>query len=328
MAKHATVLVSRSKALRCVYTAPWFSRRHLESLQCRVEIQGGAWMRPQPSSNYSLTTSSYLATRTIEVVVGGEDGFTEQSFFVHRDLLTSRSSFFAKALKDYDKSDQRDESSESNDESPGSFKWREGNEGVVRLPVDDPVIFANYVQLLYTGALPIEDDPKKPMPDVNLSEEEAKEVKHKFGGFMSTAVQREYAALVGLYVFSEKVQDATSKRALLAGFVEASRSWEDRASHYDGVHILRQIYSGTLPGDPIRDFLVDCHVLKGRSGWLEGHTCVDYPPEFLFDMVKCFYEKRVAPKNISQIKDAKHYQDKLQQSETKVADDEPDKRKE
>jgi hypothetical protein len=114
---------------------------------------------------------------------------------VHADLLTSRSRFFAKALKNYAQrkqspgtanpgvAEQRDEDTaieksataadgeqpnvtgqtESNTESMNqgddSIKWREGEEGVVKFPVDKPDLFAQYVQLLYTGALAIYDGP-------------------------------------------------------------------------------------------------------------------------------------------------------------------------
>jgi len=94
----------------------------------------------------------------------GEDADSDpQTFFVHSELVMSRSKFFAKALKNYTPLDQAgdDKHATSSVEGRGCF-WKEGHEGVVRLPVDKPVVFAHYIQLIYTGVLPMPDEPEKP----------------------------------------------------------------------------------------------------------------------------------------------------------------------
>jgi hypothetical protein len=82
----------------------------------------------------------------IKVVVGEKTKKSFRQFFVHAGLLTSRSTFFATALKSYGKSDHGE--SEGNTEQTvedRSIQWQEVKERVVKLPVDDPGVFANYV---------------------------------------------------------------------------------------------------------------------------------------------------------------------------------------
>jgi hypothetical protein len=256
----------------------------------------------------------------VEVVVDGEDDSPKKSFFVHRELLTSRSCFFAKALKNYAKSNQREESGKSDDSLTGSIQWREGENGVVTLPVDDPDVFANYIQLLYTGVLPVQDDPKKPVSDDQLSEEKAKEAKVECMIAMAVAAKLEFAILGKLYVFCEKIQDADAKYALLAGFIEATKIRDDNCMHFCNIPIIGLIYAGTLTFDPIRDFLVDCCVLRGTINWVNAEY-KSFLHEFLFDVMKGMYKDRARPDDRSRVEDAKHYQDKLLKSEEKVAGD-------
>jgi hypothetical protein len=123
---------------------------------------------------------SYLASPMIKVIVGGGDHANEssenharegegendadaddplQSFFVHKDLVTSRSEFFAKALRTAS--------------DGGSGTWLEGDEGVVRLPDDDPKVFANYLQLLYHNAVPDVNNPILEAPTTSESDDQA-----------------------------------------------------------------------------------------------------------------------------------------------------------
>jgi hypothetical protein len=95
----------------------------------------------------------------IKVVVGEKAKKPSRPFFVHASLLTSRSTFFATALKNYGKAEHSEfESDTEQTVEDRSIQWREGKEGLVKLPVDDPGVFANYVQLLYTGVPPVFED--------------------------------------------------------------------------------------------------------------------------------------------------------------------------
>lgn len=67
---------------------------------------------------------------TITVLVG--EGEAQESFIVHKELICARSEFFRVSMKEV---------------------WKEGKEGVIPLPEDDPQVFALYVQSLYVSAL-------------------------------------------------------------------------------------------------------------------------------------------------------------------------------
>jgi hypothetical protein len=112
---------------------------------------------------------------TVRVVVGDDKDTSMQPFFIPKNLLTSRSRFFAKALKEYTDPAQVDEANkDDNAINVITFKWREGEEGVIKLTVDKPNIFTNYVQLIYTDVLPICNEPEQPELDTSLLTEDAK----------------------------------------------------------------------------------------------------------------------------------------------------------
>jgi hypothetical protein len=250
----------------------------------------------------------------VKVVVGEDTTTSSQSFFVHADLLTSRSAFFAKALRTYAKANQSDKGEATHSTEDQSIQWREGEEGVIKLPVDEPQIFVHYVQLLYAGVLPIFDDPKKPeMDPITTTEDERKKLKASFEDLMCRAVTKVHNMLGKLYVFCEKIQDATAKQDLLASFVkECSETHGTGFRYFPLAATVRDIYSGTLPSDPLRAYIVDCHVYVGHSEWLDKEDGPkDYPHDFLFDFMAATYKVRAKPLDNSRIGDTKYYLDKL-----------------
>ena len=62
-------------------------------------------------------------------------------FIVHRDILVSRSGFFAKAPRGYTASDTTSAVSGTEGHHSGG-KWREGDTGIVKLPKEKADIFA------------------------------------------------------------------------------------------------------------------------------------------------------------------------------------------
>jgi hypothetical protein len=192
-------------------------------------------------------------------------------------------------------------------------QWREGEEGIVKLPVDKPDIFANYVQLLYSGALPIFDDPQKPkIHPETMSGEEVKKIEADFTALIEVAVDKVYIILGELYLFCEKIQDPTTKKNLLVSFIKAS--CQTRATgtvYYPDPRVIKRVYSGTLPSDPLREFLVDCYVYAGYTLWID-QDCKDLlPPEFLYDFMVKTYRVRPLPEDRSQIQDTSYYLEKL-----------------
>jgi hypothetical protein len=70
-----------------------------------------------------------------------------------------------------------------------------GKRGVVKLPVDDPGVFANYVQLLYTGVLLVFEDPGILDTDVSTVTD----------GEKKKAATVVHTRLTKLYIFCNKI---------------------------------------------------------------------------------------------------------------------------
>ncbi|KAK1063220.1 hypothetical protein LTR74_009651 [Friedmanniomyces endolithicus] len=78
----------------------------------------------KPTANAFCTT-----TKPITVVVGPDD--KNETFYLHEELVTTHSDFFAAAMhKD----------------------WKEGQDRVIQLPEDDPNYFKMFASFIYTGS--------------------------------------------------------------------------------------------------------------------------------------------------------------------------------
>jgi hypothetical protein len=259
--------------------------------------------------------NSFITSPTVRVRVGADNNVSEQSFYVHVDLLTSRSHFFANALRDYAKFDEHNKEADNKNRS---IVWREGDEGIIRLPEDEPDVFANYVQFLYAKKLPIYKELSKPEGFTPVITAKGKKEYPEFYASMLAAAQREYTMLAKLYVFCEKIQDVTTKHALIFAFVESTQKVRGGITQlFPITQVIRHIYNGTLASDPLRAFLVDCYVYMGHSGWAE-EKYDKFPHEFLYDFMVGTYKVRTAPMDKSRIKDAKYYQDKLGKLEKEI----------
>jgi hypothetical protein len=263
----------------------------------------------------------------VRVVVGEDIETSPQTFFVHADLLISRSTFFQKALRSYAKADRGDNEKAMQIDEFESIQWREGEEGIVKLPVDEPEVFTNYMQLLYAGVLPIFDDPQKPKVDPKtMTEDEIKKAETNFDKLVHIAVTKVHTMLGKLYVFCEKIRDATGKQTLSESFIKECSEVRATGSRYYALSsVVTNIYSGTLPSDPFRAFLVDCFAYVGHSGWISGNTKYDdYPHEFLFDATVEFHKARPGPQDRSRVNDTKYYLDKLNESEKEEMEADPE----
>jgi hypothetical protein len=156
----------------------------------------------------------------------------------------SRSTFFTKVLKNYNPSDRQDEHVTSCLQDQGS-QWKEGQEGAIRLPVDKPDVYANYVQLIYAGVLPILDDPEKHEKGPKDTTEEVKKQKEQqLSEAMDAAMDKLFRNPTKLYIFCDKVQDVSAKRMLLASFDETSDTLRIDGSYYYPDHgIVTDVYA-------------------------------------------------------------------------------------
>lgn len=216
-------------------------------------------------------------------------------FFVYRDLITSRSKFFAKALRKYGEGDN------------GDITWLEGEEGIIKLPEDNPDVFAYYLQLIYQGQVPAG---KAFKGDVDaMSEDELEDA-------ISNLVNAEYERLSKLYIFCEKVRDTTGKVLLIAAFVEAyHKKREDGCPYFPVSKCVTKVYEGTMDGDPLRQFCVDCYALQAHAQWFENEKAEEYNLQFLFDVMKEMANARDQVTDYSEIKSAEAYCKKLLDTE-------------
>jgi hypothetical protein len=230
----------------------------------------------------------------LKLIVGGKEATPVQSFFIHKDPLTSRSRFFNKALKEYTEKDQHSE--KDGDAIQGiAMKWRESEEGVIKMPVDEPEVAENYNQLIYTNFLPIRDEFKIPELDLSLSDEDSEKGEHDFKmRHINPAVNQLHQALVELYIFCDKVQDAEATRVVLAAIVDAVNIVYDRCC-YPSVPTISMVYAGTLASDPLRALLVDIYVFLGWSAWAEHKDHSLLSSKFLFVVMVGMLKGRTRP---------------------------------
>ncbi|KAF2031841.1 hypothetical protein EK21DRAFT_22923, partial [Setomelanomma holmii] len=186
------------------------------------------------------------------------------SFFVHQNLITSCSHFFAKALKKYGKDED------------GDNMWLEGEEGVIKMPTDEPTIFANYLQLIYRGYLPIGKSIDEDISTMSETE-----------GLVATkeVVNYEYVALSKLHVFCEKVRDTQAKASVIIAFLEASlKKRHNGCTCSPEAATITIIFGGTMAGDPLRELCADWYALQADNNWFQAGTAAKYHPEFVFDV--------------------------------------------
>jgi hypothetical protein len=142
-----------------------------------------------------------------------------------------------------------------------SDDWKEAGERIIKLPEDEGDTFELYLSCVFGQKLAVEPDP----------------VPAGYGGLA------ERFSLAKLYVFSEKVQDVRTKNTCLKAFVEIV--WKVRD---DGGWLcpnkltIKLLYRGTMPGSPMRKFLVDttAYAMTCKEPLLKG-----YPSEFLAEVV-------------------------------------------
>ena len=167
------------------------------------------------------------------------------SFTVHEALICSRSNFFRNTLN-------------------GNSK--EAQEKTVNLPEEDPIIFALYEQLLYSGWIPSDSDTSA-----------------------FDDIVKEYATLCSLYVLSSKIQDVEAKHVVINALLGMSRTMMlDGQRTCPLLQHVEIIYYGTHGPCAARRLMVDIYTYRASEDWLEK----TFPPDFVFDLAKNILGKR------------------------------------
>lgn len=166
--------------------------------------------------------------------VGKDD--KEQVFLVDKDIICTRSGFFAKALKG---------------------GWKEADEGLVRLPEDDPQIFKLYLNLVYFGSIPAKARDVKEISDEDME-------------------------LFKLYILSERLQDTHSQNTIIEAVHASLHETRFNDLYYlPSIPNIEHIYSETLPSSPIQQLLVDNIVHRASPGTFKAKNYSTLPGEFL-----------------------------------------------
>ncbi|KAF2121999.1 hypothetical protein BDV96DRAFT_640068 [Lophiotrema nucula] len=267
-----------------------------------------------------------LGATGVEVLVG-EEG-KEKKFLVHKDLIASRSQFFATAL---------------------SGPWKEAEDKVVKLSDDDPQTFELYVQLLYKGHVPIlqlkesqsnalakmpvdfgkrnlsnserESDDSSRDESSNSDLEDTSDLESESGDCSvgdsndrdsdDGSDEPEFRELFRLYILCDKLQDVISKNLLIDAVLEATH--QDSYKNTTYLPLLEEItilYGGTMAGSPMRRLLVDHMVDHASPKWfssLEG-IMSQVHGDFAVDMMVQMGKRLQRPKSVQPLKAVKYYE--------------------
>ncbi|KAF2704126.1 hypothetical protein K504DRAFT_450879 [Pleomassaria siparia CBS 279.74] len=150
--------------------------------------------------------------------------------------------------------------------------WAESQDRTVILPHDDAEVFELWLHMVYTGRL------------------RTKTTKADHG--------EEYARLLRVYVLAEKLLDVESKNLVAEAVISKTR--ENGEYTYPSGSLVSILYDGTSAGDPMRRFLVDCHVQCPK------HDCIatdekNRHPDFMHELVLAYmqrYPERTRPFSI------------------------------
>ncbi|KAJ8108742.1 hypothetical protein OPT61_g7962 [Boeremia exigua] len=257
--------------------------------------------------------TEYLAGPVVKVVVGVRNEM--RPFYVHRELLISRSGFFQKALKKYNAHKVAGGNVQP-DEADGDSRWREGRTGTVELPEDDPSVFELYVHLIYYGMIPVRQDPLESAVTGSVADKSQEDIKDD----IEDDIEHEQTMIAKLYVFCEKIQDLEGKRTAMSATIECV--WTPRPPehmpHFLLDEVVSIIYYGTVPSDPMRQFIVDCVVKRGEVEWVSSDVSC-FHKEYLHDVAFNLLKYRSKPKKAEalDVEDAAQYCEQI-----KLLDDE------
>ncbi|CAD0056030.1 unnamed protein product [Aureobasidium pullulans] len=172
--------------------------------------------KKQPASKEVTKAASVLSSEPAKIVVGPE----EREFLIHKGLLCHYSEYFRGALS-------------------GSFK--EGLEGAVPMPQEDPYLFEIVVSWCYTRKL--------------------QDMADKAGSEM------DYLDLINLWIFGDKHIIPALQNAVMDAFMQKNAA----VKHIPSCYILH-IYENTMPRSQMRRVVID---LVAYTGGLDEYVeCV------------------------------------------------------
>lgn len=167
-------------------------------------------------------------------------------FHVHPGVLRSHSEFFVRALRKV---------------------WKEGQEGLIKLPEETPSLFSCYVKWLYADDIFVAD-----LKDCKLMI---------------------LLRLVDLYGLGERLMDPKLKdRAIDAMKAAVTECIITKVLHDAGRVLVETVYTSTPSGSPARRFFVDMYMKEGKPEWFEQPDAT-WNPDFMQEYTAGLLRTRV-----------------------------------
>jgi hypothetical protein len=150
-----------------------------------------------------------------------------------------------------------------------SGNWAEKEQRLVKLPEDDPEIFAIYFNLVYTN--------RTATILSAVSPRERKEI------------GAEFDLLAKLYVLAEKLQDKNAKNTIVKALKATSLESDSAGNSYlPGWKTILIIYAGTTSGSLARESLVGLYAMENLGLVNLVKDADKVPKVFLIDMAVAF----------------------------------------
>ncbi|CAN9104502.1 hypothetical protein CC77DRAFT_1047498 [Alternaria alternata] len=221
-------------------------------------------------------TMSFESTSAVTIRVG--EAPNTKDFIAHEAFLTSRSEFFRRAM---------------------NGNWKEAETCIINLPDDTAEAFACYINHVYTGQLPTTSKTTSELKKLTVEEFE-----HH--------VNDQYRIIFDVFVLSEKLQDVTTKNAMMeaalatAGLVAIDGLWR-----VPTCHVVNAVYNGTPAGSPARRLVTDLWTAVPIESIF---SCIRrFHQGFVEDLGKSLQNNRKPAENIPVRKGVAAYQEEIKE---------------
>ena len=145
-------------------------------------------------------------------------------------------------------------------------EWTEGQTRVIKFPEEDSETMAHFMAFVYHGQLP-------------------------FNGILPTKKDHftaRWPILIELYLYGERFLYPIIQDAVINEILRLTRiACADGSTWYPSCKDVEKVYRGTPEGSPLRQLMVDMHVVQGDKNWLSETASA----QFLLDVAKAFYDK-------------------------------------
>lgn len=178
--------------------------------------------------------------------------YNERSFVVHKDVVCASSKFFKAAC---------------------SLSWKEGQEGIVRLPTARPCVFEMYLDWIY------------------------------FGEIASKVTDWSMGPLINLYMLGDMLDDKDLRNNVIVALQNGSY----KARKITGTSHICHIWENTKESSMLRKWALDAILLRKRSSFEE--SAMKYPPDFVRQIAVKLMQQTPATRSADFLAKTREYQE-------------------